>query len=83
MTPGGAAAPLRAELVRLLRQPVSAAARDRIHDLRELERGVPAATLATELQMPVQRVRAWQRSYAVRGSAAIIAAHPQIGRAHV
>ena len=76
MTPGGAAPPLRAELVRLLRQPLSAAARDRVHALREMDRGVPAATLATELQMPVQRVRAWQRSYAVRGSAAIIAAHP-------
>lgn len=78
MTLGRAAPPLRGELVRLLRQPLSAAARDRVHALRELECGVPAATLAAELQIPVQRVRAWQRSYAVRGSAAIIAAHPPV-----
>ena len=76
MTPGAGTPPLRGELARLLRQPLSAAARDRAHALLALERGVPAATLATELQIPVQRVRAWQRSYALRGSAAIIAAHP-------
>lgn len=76
MMPRAGAPPQRGELARLLRQPLSAAARDRVHALRELERGVPAATLATELQIPLQRVRAWQRSYTLRGTAGIIAAHP-------
>ena len=73
--PGAGTQHPRGELARLLRRPLSAAARDHVHALRQLERGATAAAVAADLAVPVQRVRAWQRSYAQRGIASITASN--------
>ena len=73
--PGAGTQHPRGELARLLRRPLSAAARDHVHALRQLERGATAAAVAADLAVPVQRVRAWQRSYALRGIASITASN--------
>ena len=75
MMPGAGTQHPRGELARLLRRPLSAAARDHVHALRQLERGATAAAVAADLAVPVQRVRAWQRSYAQRGIASITASN--------